>query len=207
MKEEVKHISSEKRLSNITNVRFRGNDSKNFCFSLWNNDRCVYNKRGYTSYYLAGFLLGVTLRECCYSCPYARPERVSDITIGDFIGLGWHIPFKYSTVNVSSVLINTKKGETFYKQVSNYSPKLQNIERDYKERLEYKPSLVEPFKRHSLNSIFRVTYLKGGYIYASRRVLKDEVEKYKVELTNARIRRVVCLPYRAIRKVFRLLKS
>ena len=152
-------------------------------------------------------MLGVTLRECCYSCPYARPERVSDITIGDFIGLGWHIPFKYTTVNVSSVLINTKKGETFYKQVSNYSPKLQNIERDYKERLEYKPSLVEPFKRHSLNSIFRVTYLKGGYIYASRRVLKDEVEKYKVELTNARIRRVVCLPYRAIRKVFRLLKS
>lgn len=56
-----------------------------------------------------GFLLGVSMRENCYSCNYSKPERVSDITIGDFIGLGKTIPFDFPTHNVSSVTTNTQR--------------------------------------------------------------------------------------------------
>lgn len=33
------------------------------------------------------FLDGDVYRENCYACPYARKERVSDMTIGDFWGI------------------------------------------------------------------------------------------------------------------------
>lgn len=34
--------------------------------------------------YYYHFLKGDTYRECCYRCSYSRPERVGDVTIGDF---------------------------------------------------------------------------------------------------------------------------
>lgn len=33
------------------------------------------------------FLEGETYRDSCYECPYAKPERGADITIGDFWGV------------------------------------------------------------------------------------------------------------------------
>ena len=37
--------------------------------------------------YYYHFLKGDTYRECCYRCSYSRPERVGDVTIGDFWGI------------------------------------------------------------------------------------------------------------------------
>ena len=36
--------------------------------------------------YITAFMSGLLFRENCYTCPYARAERVSDITIADFWG-------------------------------------------------------------------------------------------------------------------------
>lgn len=185
-KEEIAYICKKKQIKNLVDVRFRGNDRKNFCLSLWTgkrtgNSHCVYNRTAYTQYYFAGFLLGVSLRENCYQCNYARPERISDITIGDFIGLGQKIPFNHPKGNVSSVTLNTNKGINFYEKVSQNTPCLMNIQREYAERLEYKPSLVEPFHKHELNPLFRELVLKSGYIKAIRKILKIFVWKQEVK--------------------------
>lgn len=185
--EEVKHICKENRLENVDDVRFRGNDKKNFCLSFWKNKRkdnscrCVYNRRGMSQYYFAGFLLGVSMRENCYSCNYARPDRISDITIGDFIGLGNESQFPYPKGNVSSVTTNTERGFRFYQQMSEATPSLTNIERNYSERLVYKPSLVHPFERHPLNEKFRRLYLEMGYVKAIRNTLRRVVWKNSVK--------------------------
>ena len=194
-KKEVEYICKHKNLSVINDIRFRGNDGNNYCFSFWKNNKKQYIERGYESYYLGGFLLGVTLRENCYSCSYARPERISDITIGDFIGLGQKVPFEYSTTNVSSVIINTEKGKVFYDEVSKNTSELMNVVRDYKERLEYKPSLVEPFERHKLNSVFKEEYLRSGYVVAIRETLGKLIKKAKFKHT-------ISLPIRVARKVW-----
>lgn len=183
-KEEVAYICGRKKIKNLTDVRFRGNDRKNFCLSFWaGKSRCVYNKPAYTQYYFAGFLLGVSLRENCYQCRYARPERISDVTIGDFIGLGKETPFNYSKRNVSSVTLNTSKGAEFYQEVSRHTDILMNVQREYAERLKYKPSLIEPFHKHELNPLFRELVLRIGYLKAIRRTLKTFVWKQRMKRT------------------------
>ena len=146
-------------------------------------------------------MLGITLRDNCYSCEYARPERVSDITIGDFIGLGQNEPFAYPKGNVSSVFINTHTGKEFYDEVIKTMPDLINIERQIEERLRYKPSLLEPAKRSSLNLNFRSEYIKNGYIVASRKVLKDVVKQYNRRYKIKSIQRILLLPFRALNKI------
>lgn len=177
LKEEVAYLADKYKLTDIADIRFRGNDGNNFRLTLWNKDRRKLFPRdnyrekmlrigGLQQYYLKGFLLGVSMRENCYSCNYARPERISDITIGDFIGLGKTIPFEYPKANVSSVTINTQKGNSFYEKVSETMDTLVNVERDYLERLQYKPSLVHPFDRHPLNAKFVELYKQRGYLFA-----------------------------------------
>ena len=205
--DELAQICETGKYSNISDIRFRGNDRHNFCFSLWKGNSCVYNKKGSTSYYLAGFLHGVTLRTNCFNCLYARPERISDITIGDFIGIGKKVPFNYSKRNVSCVLINTSKGQKFYEEVATNSSVLMNVEREYEERLDYKPSLVEPFPKHELTDMFRKEYLNGGYKYASRKVLSESVREYEIIERKRNIINIFLLPYRVIRKLYRIMHN
>lgn len=201
-KEEVAYICGRKKIKKLTDVRFRGNDRKNYCLSFWTGkSRCVYNKPAYTQYYFAGFLLGVSLRENCYQCRYARPERISDVTIGDFIGLGKEIPFNYSKRNVSSVTLNTSKGEAFYQEVSRHTDILMNVQREYAERLKYKPSLIEPFHKHKLNPVFREQVLQIGYLKAIRQTLKTFVWKHKIKNTINYWRYLYRVPKKIIKPI------
>ena len=68
--------------------------------------------------YYHHFLKGDTYRECCYHCLYARQERVSDITIGDYWGIEKEHPSFYSTKGVSCLLVNTDKGQKLWSMIS-----------------------------------------------------------------------------------------
>jgi len=64
------------------------------------------------SYYLDAFDKGLLNRDCCYSCKYATIERVGDITVGDFWGIGDENQFDYDIKKgCSIVLVNSDKGE------------------------------------------------------------------------------------------------
>lgn len=221
-KEEISYLVNKHKISGLCDIRFRGNDDNNFCLSLWDSFKKKSNNyvmtfwhivggvkmrcyRGplYKDYYLTGFLLGITLRENCYSCRYARPERVSDITIGDFIGLGKHIPFPYPKKNVSSVTVNTEKGSQFYQELAEKIPELMSIERQYSERLAYKPSLLEPFQKHPLTDRFKKVYGERGYIYASRSVMTREMRKHRIEKMKRKARKLFLLPISIIKKIMK----
>ncbi len=208
--EEVDYLSNKFKLKDISDARFRGNDGNNFRLTLWNKARRkLFPRDNYREkllrlsesqqFYIWGFLLGVTLRENCYACKYARPKRISDITIGDFIGLGKEVPFDYPKANVSSVTINTEKGDAFYKSVSESNDMLINVERNYGERLEYKPSLVEPFHRHPLNVKFKSNYPVYGFALSVRKVLHKEMSRRKMG-------RLLCLPLIPLKVVKRIFK-
>lgn len=64
--------------------------------------------------YFSAFTRGFIFRRCCYKCPYARLERVGDITIGDYWGVENVHPDFYDERGVSAVLLNTAKGEIFF---------------------------------------------------------------------------------------------
>ena len=64
--------------------------------------------------YYAAFLRGDIYRECCYSCPFAKSERVSDFTIGDYWGIEQVHPEFYSKEGISLLMINTQKGQSYF---------------------------------------------------------------------------------------------
>ena len=100
---KINYLKSKYKIKNISDVRFRGNDGYNFVLSLWNGERKEYSCHSGAQPYFAGFMYGTTLRPNCFQCDYAKTERIGDITIGDFIGLGKSIPFEYEKENVSFV--------------------------------------------------------------------------------------------------------
>ena len=168
LKEEIECLCNRNNIemNHITDIRFRGNDGNDRYFTLWKETQLLYKRLFNCSCYFSGFTYGITLRENCHNCKYATPERVSDITIGDFIGLEKNSSFPYPTDNVSAVMINTPKGEGFYREVTENASSLINIERDYNERLAYGPSLRHPFKKHKLRPLFRSLYIRYGYVKA-----------------------------------------
>ena len=68
--------------------------------------------------YIKTFLNGANYRYACYSCAFARGERVSDITLGDFWGLGKYKPFlRDASKGASLMIVNTDKGQRLLDQV------------------------------------------------------------------------------------------
>lgn len=62
------------------------------------------------------FASGLSVGESCYACPYAYANRVSDVTLADYVGDDMNDADKrYGT---SMVFVNTEKGERFLQHVS-----------------------------------------------------------------------------------------
>lgn len=156
-------------------VRFRDNEGNAFHLTLWNKGVKVKDIPGYCEYYFAGFLYGITMREICYSCKFARPERIADITLGDFIGLGSKTPFAHKTENVSAVLLNSHKSQVAWRKLMVFNREIVFEERDYEERLSYPYSLLKPFPKDPRRQKFLALLPRYGFVKAIRRTLWPKV--------------------------------
>lgn len=99
------------------------------------NSTCVKRKpvNPKKAWYMRAFNKSLMFNEACYSCSYARPERVSDFTMADYWGLGVNKPFNHSTFQgVSMLLVNTPKACEQLKEM----PDLFYEERDLQEALD-----------------------------------------------------------------------
>lgn len=223
---EIEYLKARYKIENVSNIRFRGNDednslmtffdrligrynSNNYKLSVWTKDRfgkplLRYRGGPAENYYLAGFMKGISLRENCYSCSYARPERISDLTIGDFIGLGQEIPFEGPLINTSVVLTNSRKGEVLYSDVVEKKGGVVSMERPFSERLSYPFSLTKPFPHHILAPRFRKLYRKIGYRSAIVKVLWVVLLKERIFGLLAHFSR---LPGYAVDKIMKKIKN
>ena len=57
---------------------------------------------------------GTIYQKACYSCRYARTERVGDFTLGDYWGCKERTPDAYDVNGVSALLVNTDAAETYF---------------------------------------------------------------------------------------------
>ena len=128
--EVICHGVANNKMFNSYLDMYKRNDIKMFYFrdkeQGWSfNNKIVYNNgkekkiNHRMSSYMTYFLKGETYRDCCYKCPYAKPERGADITIGDFWGILQTRPDLNNKIDiekgVSCVLVNTKKGMSLIK--------------------------------------------------------------------------------------------
>lgn len=130
-----------------------------------------------SSIYYRMFLEGAIYRESCYNCPFARKERVADITIGDCWGIEKEYPNLLtenggvfdSHKGISLVLLNTSKGYNLFNQLTDIEKKdiaLDNIAR-YNQQLNH-PSILPSYRKAYLQC-----FKKDGYKALQKLYLKD----------------------------------
>ena len=67
--------------------------------------------------FMKGFLRNLYLRPSCYDCPVRELKSGSDITLGDFWGIGRVLPSMDDDKGVSAVLLNTEKGARYFNEL------------------------------------------------------------------------------------------
>lgn len=77
----------------------------------------IKNGLHYQNPFYFGFQKYITLRPSCYRCKWARPERCSDITLGDFWGVENYDSSLDAKTGISMVITNTDKGAKLFNQL------------------------------------------------------------------------------------------
>lgn len=132
-------------------------NTNTFTFTLRNKDgKEFYNKKVLnTDNYQLGYHHALIYRDNCYQCRYARKERITDLTIGDFSGLGKFAPFEYEKNNTNCILQNTDKGA---KMLADMQGTISLYERPENEAFEVEKQLKAPSVKHSQRAIFESEY-------------------------------------------------
>ena len=105
-------------------------------------------------------------RESCYSCPFAKKERIGDITIGDF----WGIEKEYPNLidnglfdlqkGVSCILVNTEKGK---KIIESISDQLNIVPVDLSKIMKYNHQLSKPASKSDNREFIFDIYINKKY--------------------------------------------
>lgn len=201
-KENLLHYKSRYKIKTLENITFRSNRKfHNFhlCISYINEKgkNKKLNRYAYEDVYFNSFLDAASLRESCYTCNFSKLERVSDITIGDFIGLGKmpsSIPFEGNTHNTSLILCNTKKGQSFINELTD----LNIFERPIQEAFEGGASLQKPYRKSKWREKFIQYYKKGQFVQTMKRIGGFELKKIQIKNGITRIIKEVYM------KIFRV---
>ena len=98
---------------------------------------------------IKAFLSHLCIKESCIDCIYKKPQRCSDLTIGDFWRIE-NIDTSLSTLNdnkgLSMVIINTEKGKKLFESVKENMGLYKRI--DFKETLKTQTSLTGTIYNH-----------------------------------------------------------
>ena len=154
------HIESielrKKRKSDYLYFRDPKYNTSTYTLTLGDNNGEFYRKPvlGMDNYQL-GYHKMLIYRENCYSCKYAQPDRVGDLTVGDFSGLGMKSQFNGDRFNVSCILNNTPKGEYLLERIKE---RIYLEERPREEAFEYERQLKTPSKKHKKRKQFEDIY-------------------------------------------------
>lgn len=200
--------------SKITSVSFRtpvmGTD--NFVLSVSDSDQNIMYKKTVKSNdpYQVGYHYGISYRENCYDCKYARKERVGDLTLADFFGVGLVENFEFEKKNVSCVLVNTNKGLEVLQRLKEKGM-LEIFERPIEEEYQFEKQLNEPTARTKYRDAFIAEYKKtSDFTNSMNKVIKPIVWKNRLKqvIRYNEFRTIIgrCLSRESKRKIKSLLK-
>lgn len=127
--------------------------------------------------YMALFVTGSANRESCYSCAYARSERVGDITIGDCASSNCYPAF-YPWIQLSSVSLNTPKGAAFWDEVVDFF-EFTSIEAEREIRLN--AQLSHPSQRPKLRDGVYARIAREGIDAAAAPVTPPRTLKTRIK--------------------------
>ena len=153
--------------------------------------------------YMRCFQTGISLRENCLRCPYARKERISDITAADFWGLGRDIDSEMFDLNgVSLILVNTAKGTRYFNEIKDA---FVIQERTFEEAKLCNRCLSQPFEKLRERDRFLKICRENGMITAAKAT--DPIHRFEANtiIQCLRKNRISNFGVRCLSKGLRLL--
>lgn len=154
-----RHIDRIIPFQTCHSITFR--EGNNFCLKLISGDdratayESYLDTERYKDFYINSFMDGYTYRESCYGCRYASPERVGDVTVGDFWGLG-----KSASADMipdhpdgcSLVMPISAKGHRLVEEIK---PEMNIFERPVSEAVEGNDQLRKPVRKGPRKILYR----------------------------------------------------
>lgn len=129
-------------------------------------------------YYIA-FLNGISTRLSCGSCAYASPERIGDITLGDFWGVSEIDPSYSDNKGTSLVMLNSQKGKSIFEEIKSELKLAENVSRERTLEIAKRRNgqLLAPRSSHKNREKFFGLLDKGDF---SSAVFEAAEKKYDV---------------------------
>lgn len=149
------YLSEKYNISNIKSISFRNKKhgwNYNFVFKVIYFDGTSVDLDFNDCSYLTAFNSGISVRESCCNCRYAKPTRVADITLGDFWEIANIEEYLDDRIGSSCVVVNSEKGGTLLSKVKNNFPVFSQIE--YKLAQKWNSRLTTPVFSHPSRGIF-----------------------------------------------------
>lgn len=147
----------------IKKVDFR--DKK---FYDWSTPTVIYLKNGDVKkaawnegMWYKGFLDGIINRQNCYTCPYARAERVADITMADCWQVHKFNPQFDDRKGTSLVLVNSARGRKLFDSLRSHMKLCENVPLDMMRN--FNGQLNHPTPAHRSRKFFFSHLDKLGY--------------------------------------------
>lgn len=201
----LQHIRTLEKNSGEKAVKMSFRDPETYTytytFTLYNSDNQRFyaqrTKDGDT--YQFGYHRTVTYRENCYHCHFARDKRISDVTLSDYKGLGKKAPCSFNAIKVSSVLINTPKGETFIKKLIG-GHHIFAEERPVREPIEGDLQLRQPSQKKSARFDFERLIVQNHGDFE-----KTMIEVIKLHERRETRMKILNFPRRVLSKIKRTL--
>lgn len=145
----------------------------------------------YKDPYMLGFLECITLRQCCYECPYAYSIRTSDITLSDFWGLSAQAGYNTGR-GVSSILVNTTRGRKFMDEFSQSIVSVAEMRpRKVRESISGNGRLMHPSFKSPAVDRFRLLYPDQGLDKSLRLILGSIQRRQTVKTMIKHIKRLI----------------
>ena len=169
----------------------------------------LYNAAGHRFYskrtkdgdsYQVGYHRMISYRENCYHCLFAKEQRISDLTISDYKGLGALAPTRImDTRSVSSVLVHTQKGNSVIRCMIKAGAIIAE-ERPVREPIQSDGQLRHPARKTMARKIFerKILFYKGDFEQAICPVVS-------YVFCREYLQKVISAPQKIIRKILHFL--
>ena len=159
----LRHLKSQGVEPPFQRIRFRGEYDQQL--TVWKDDGIIYQKSKDEDRYFRAFYANTISYDACYSCAYAQAGRVSDLTLGDFWGLGELTTILPKSRRPSLLLINTEKGANLFSRLTD---EVICEERSVEEGIGGNGRLNSPPGKSETAKLFRGLYPLCGFSISVR---------------------------------------
>lgn len=196
MDQHIEFISNKTK-KDCESVSFRDPQfgTNRYRMTFRSHDEIIYNKGvDEDDVYQIGYHKGLIYREGCYNCRYARNERVGDLTLSDFSGIGKEKAYSGPKESISCVVVSSKKGKELFSQLVEKGSIFAET-RPPEEAFNYDSMFKKPTLKHKNRDVFIREYKKNQDFENSAR--------HALANTLIKNRAVQLIHYREIKKLAR----